>query len=101
MIAALNRFVSKLADRCQPFYQLLKKWKWIQWTEEYEAAFRDLKKYLVSPSILSCLDPGDDLYMYLTVSEHAVSVVMFKRECRGRSIISAKHGLTQKPGIYH
>ena len=27
MLAAFNRFISKFADRCQPFYQLLKKWK--------------------------------------------------------------------------
>ena len=27
MLAALNRFISKFADRCRPFYQLLKKWK--------------------------------------------------------------------------
>ena len=25
MLTALNRFISKFADRCQPFYQLLKK----------------------------------------------------------------------------
>ena len=27
MLVALNRFISKFADRCRPFYQLLKKWK--------------------------------------------------------------------------
>jgi len=27
MITALNRFVSRLVDRCRPFFQLLKKWK--------------------------------------------------------------------------
>lgn len=27
MIATLNRFVSKSANRCHPFYQFLKKWK--------------------------------------------------------------------------
>ena len=27
MLAALNRFISKFVDHCQPFYQLLKKWK--------------------------------------------------------------------------
>ena len=40
MLAALNRFISKFADRCQPFYQLLKKWKGFQWDEECDAAFR-------------------------------------------------------------
>ena len=27
MLAALNRFISKFANRCRPFYQLLKKWR--------------------------------------------------------------------------
>ena len=27
MMAALNRFISKLADRCKPFFLLLHKWK--------------------------------------------------------------------------
>ena len=27
MLPALNRFISKFADRCRPFYQLLKKWR--------------------------------------------------------------------------
>lgn len=27
MIAALNRFVSRSANRCRPFFQLLRKWK--------------------------------------------------------------------------
>lgn len=33
---------------------------------------------MVSPSILSCPNPREDLYMYLAVSEHAVSVVLLK-----------------------
>ena len=33
MLAALNRFISRFADRCHPFYQLLRKWKGFQWNE--------------------------------------------------------------------
>ena len=39
MLAALNWFVSKSADRCRPFYQLMKKLKGFQWIEECEEAF--------------------------------------------------------------
>ena len=39
MLVALNRFISKFADRCRPFYQLLKKWKGFQWNEECDRAF--------------------------------------------------------------
>ena len=39
MIAALNRFISRSADRCRPFFLLLNKWKGLEWTEEYALAF--------------------------------------------------------------
>ena len=39
MTAALNRFISRLADRCRPFFQLLNKWKGFEWTEECALAF--------------------------------------------------------------
>ena len=78
MLAALNRFVSKFADRCHPFYQLLKKWKGFQWTEECEEAFQDLKKYLVRIPILLAPEPTEDLFIYLSVSEHVVSAVLLR-----------------------
>ena len=78
MLAALNRFISKFADRCRPFYQLLKKWKGFQWDEECDKAFRDLKEYLMQASMLTTSDSGEDLFMYLSVSDHAVSAVLLK-----------------------
>ena len=39
MLAFLNQFISKFADLCRPFYQLLKKWKGFQWDEECEREF--------------------------------------------------------------
>ena len=39
MLAALNRFISKFADRCRLFYQLLRKWKGFQWDDECEKVF--------------------------------------------------------------
>ena len=43
-------------------------------------AFRDLKCYLASPPILSQLEPKEDLYMYLAVSDHAMSAVLLKHQ---------------------
>ena len=40
MTAALNRFISRSADRCRPFSLLLHKWKGFEWTEEYAMAFQ-------------------------------------------------------------
>ena len=78
MLAALNRFISKFADHCRPFYQLLKKWKRFQWDEECDTAFRDLKEYLMQALVLTAPGPGEDLFMYLLVSEHALSAVLLR-----------------------
>ena len=78
MLAALNRFISKVAHRCQPFYQLLRKWKGFQWDEECEKVFQDLKEYLTQVPMLTASDPGEDLFMYLTVYDHAVSAVLLR-----------------------
>ena len=78
MIVGLNHFVSRSTDKCQPFFQLLKKWKGFQWTEECKEAFQDLKRYMRSPPILSDPKLGEELYMYLAVSDQVVSVVLLK-----------------------
>ena len=39
MTVALNRFISRSADKCRPFFQLLHKWKEFEWTEECSLAF--------------------------------------------------------------
>ena len=46
-IAVLSRFVSRSSDKCQPFFQVLK--KAFHWDVHYEEAFAALKTYLSSP----------------------------------------------------
>ena len=40
MMATLNRFISRSADRCRPFFLLLHKWKEFEWFEECVVAFQ-------------------------------------------------------------
>ena len=46
-ISALSRFVSRASNKCQPFFQVLK--KGFQWDTKSEEAFSALKTYLSSP----------------------------------------------------
>ena len=46
-ITTLSRFVSRASDKCQPFFQVLK--KAFQWDTKSEEAFLALKTYLSSP----------------------------------------------------
>ena len=39
MIVVLNRFISRSADRCRSFFQLLHKWKEFKWKEECALTF--------------------------------------------------------------
>ena len=77
-VAALNRFVSKATDRCLPFFRILK--KSFEWTDECQKAFEDLKKYISSPPLLSPSMPGEELYLYIPVSQVAVSAALVRDE---------------------
>ncbi|KAL0401667.1 UNVERIFIED_CONTAM: Transposon Ty3-G Gag-Pol polyprotein [Sesamum latifolium] len=50
--------------------------------EQCQAAFKDLKKCLASPSLLTKLRPGETLFLYLAISEGAVSAVLVREEGR-------------------
>ncbi|KAG7529790.1 Reverse transcriptase domain [Arabidopsis suecica] len=52
-IAALNRFISRSADKCVPFYQLLRKDKKFDWNDDCEQAFKQLKAYRSELPILA------------------------------------------------
>ena len=73
MIAALNRFISRSADRCRPFYLLINKWKGFEWSEDCVMAFQQLKDYLSRPPIMSSPEADEVLYAYIAVAPHAVS----------------------------
>ena len=68
MIAALNQFISRSADRCRPFYLLINKWKGFEWSEDCTAAFQQLKEYLSQPPIISSLAANEVLYAYIVVA---------------------------------
>ena len=76
MIAALNRFISRSADKCRPFFLLLHKWKGFEWTEECVVAFQQLKEYLSRPPIMSSLEVDEVLFTYLAIASYAISFVM-------------------------
>ena len=80
MIAALNRFISRSADRCRPFYLLNNKWKGFEWSEDCTVAFQQLKEYLSRPPIMSNPAVDEVLYVYIAVAFHAVSLVLIRND---------------------
>ena len=54
--------------------------KSFEWSDECQKAFEDLKKYLSSPPLLSPSMPGEELYLYIVVSQAAVSAALVRDE---------------------
>ena len=79
-IAALNRFVSRVTEKCLPFFKTLK-WTFA-WTDECEAAFQELKRYLSNPSLMNLSKEGESLQLYLAVSATAVSAALIWEEVK-------------------
>ena len=75
-IATLSRFVSRASDKCQPFFQVLK--KVFQWDANCQEAFMMLKTYLSSPPILVSPSEGELLTLYLVVSDFATSAALVR-----------------------
>ena len=65
-------------DKYLPFFRTLK--KSFEWTDECQQAFENLKVYLSSPPLLSLSRPGEELYLYLAVSQVAISVALVREE---------------------
>ena len=79
-VAALNRFVSKATDKGLPFFRVLK--KAFEWMDDCQRTFEDLKEYLRTAPLLSLSVLGEELYLYLVVTPHAVSSALVKEERR-------------------
>ena len=77
-VVALNRFVSKSTDKCLPFLKILK--KAFEWMDQCQKAFKDLKLYLTTAPLLSPSIPSEELYLYLAVSPHTVSLALIREE---------------------
>jgi hypothetical protein len=75
-LAALSRFISRLAERTLSFFKLLRKSERFVWTEEVEEAFQELKRYLTSPPIMEAPEPGEPLLLYIATTTNAVSMVL-------------------------
>ena len=83
-VAALNRFISRSADKCLPFFKLLRNSTRFIWDEQCEKAFVDLKAYLSSPLLLVSPEAGEKLYLYLATFEETLATVLIKKTLKGQ-----------------
>ncbi|GKV48237.1 hypothetical protein SLEP1_g55063 [Rubroshorea leprosula] len=104
-VAALHRFISKSANKCLPFFKIMRsaaqkdesgKQKKFEWSQECQAVFDELKSYLSSPPLLTKAVDGEILYLYLGISDEAISSVLLRKEAKQQKpiyyISSVLHG---------
>ena len=58
-----------------------------EWTDECQKAFQDLKVYLTTAPPLSPSKPGEEFYLYLVVSPHAVSLALIREEGKVQKLV--------------
>ena len=79
-LAALGRFISRSTDRLKPMFDTLKGGRHTGWNADCDRAFDAIKTYLSKPPTLTSPVNGEALYIYLSVSETAVSAALFKED---------------------
>jgi hypothetical protein len=77
-VAALNRFISRSAERSLPFFKALKGKGTIEWGPDQSKAFAKLKEYIEKMAILSPPSPSEPLFLYVAASKAAVSAVLVR-----------------------
>src|SRR4051812_20676111 len=94
-VVAVSRFVSRLGEKALPLYKLLKKAYKFAWTDEADAALKQLKEILSSAPILVAPEPGEPLLIYMAATNRVISIVVVVE----RKEPGYKHGV-QRPIYY-
>jgi hypothetical protein len=89
-VAALNRFISRSAERSLPFLKALKGRGAIEWGPEQSKAFAELKDYIEKMTTLSPPSPSEPLFLYVAASKAAVSAALVRE-------VEAEKGKLQSP----
>ncbi|RDX83584.1 Retrovirus-related Pol polyprotein from transposon 17.6, partial [Mucuna pruriens] len=86
-VTALSRFISKASKISTPVLNTLKKERNFAWTPECEEAFLRMKAMLATPPILVRPEPGQPLYLYMSVTETAISSIMIQEKEKEQCLV--------------
>ena len=96
-IAALNRFISKSAERSLPFFKASRGGDKVEWGPEQSKAFQQLKNYLATRLMVTVPDPEAPLLLYVAASDHVVSGVLVQEKKKSRRSFNSRSTIFQKP----
>jgi hypothetical protein len=75
-VAALSRFVARLGEKALPFYTLIKQGEKLEWNEEADKAFEQLKRTISTPPILVAPKDKEPLMLYIVATPQVVSTIL-------------------------
>ena len=81
-IASLRRFISKSTDKCVPFFNVIKQKGKLHWTPDHQNAFQKILEVIAHPPTLSKPVEGEELLLYLALTQLAVSVALVREDGR-------------------
>ena len=105
--ACIQRFISNLSGRCQPFTKLMKKGVSFIWDDACHQAFEEIKRYLMHPPVITAPVSGKSFLIYVRVMDHSLGALLAQNNEQwyeqaiyylSRTMIGAKHqyNLTEK-----
>ncbi|RDY14737.1 Tf2-6, partial [Mucuna pruriens] len=86
-VTTLSHSISRAAEMAMPIFGTLKKGGNFSWTPECKEAFLRLKAMLATPPVLTRPTPSIPLYLYISISDATISVVLIQEregeQCSG------------------
>jgi hypothetical protein len=80
-MAAVSRFISRLGEKALLLYKLIKKADEFIWTDEADAALKDLKRVLSTAPVLAAPEDQEPMLLYKAATSRVVSIVIVV-ECK-------------------
>jgi hypothetical protein len=75
-VAAVRRFISHLGKKALPLYKLMKKLDEFIWTDEADAALKDLKRELSTTPVLAAPEDQKPMLLYMVATNRVVSIII-------------------------
>jgi hypothetical protein len=75
-MAAVSRFISRLGEKALPLYKLMKKSDEFVWTDEADAALKDLKRVLSTAPVLAAPEDQEPMLLYMAATNRVISIII-------------------------
>jgi len=100
-LAYIQRFISNLSERCQPFTKLMKKGVSFVWDDACQQVFKEIKWYLTrQPPVLTAPVSAKPFLIYVRAMDHSLGALLVQNnEQRHEQAITIWVELWSEPNI--